>query len=258
MDPVVDSGFVWKDDVAGRALQSPDLASIAGHAFTTRDVSFRRERAQDEDRVSSLLGLSRDRLVQVKQVHGRAVLLVQPGKAVPAEVEADAIVSTDPARAVAVFVADCVPLLLADRDHRVVAAVHAGWRGTCAGVARAAVQAIAGLGIAPADLVAAIGPSIGPCCYQVDERVRSAFLAATPDAAAWFAEDGPGHWRLDLWRANRDQLVQSGVDDAAIHLARVCSFDREDACFSYRREGAGTGRMAAVVRLGRPRGSFRA
>jgi copper oxidase (laccase) domain-containing protein len=82
----------------------------------------------------------------------------------------------------------------------------------------------------------------------VDERVRHAFLAMTPDAVAWFAEDGPGHWKLDLWQAAIDQLLSAGLPAASIACARLCTADHLDVCFSYRKEGSATGRMVAAIR----------
>jgi copper oxidase (laccase) domain-containing protein len=117
-----------------------------------------------------------------------------------------------------------------------------------AGVVRAAVEALGSAGVDARDLVAAIGPSIGACCYQVDARVRDAYLAVTPEAAAWFDDDGPGHWRLDLWRAGRDSLVDAGVPAPSVHVARLCTADHPDRFFSHRREGASAGRMAAAIR----------
>ena len=248
--PEVDADFVWADGPAGRVLQCRSLGRIATHAFTTRDLVFRAERAsQDYDRLARAMGVAPAGVITVQQVHGREVVAVQPGEAVSRSAGADAMVSTDPARAIVVRIADCVPILLADVDRRVVSAVHAGWRGTAAGVARAAVQAIERLGAPASSLVAAIGPSIGPCCYQVDARVRDAFIAGNPSAAAWFDDDGPGHWRLDLWRANVDALVATGVPRTAIHAARYCTAHHPDTCFSYRREHDAAGRMAGAIRL---------
>jgi YfiH family protein len=231
-------------------LRAKALEGLAAHGFTTRGLSFRGETEQaDYERLATAMGVARSDLVTVSQVHGREVTVVVAGSAHSSAKGADAIVSTDAARAIAVRVADCVPILMADTNRRVVAAVHAGWKGTAAGVAIAAVERIEDLGVPPSTLVAAIGPGIGPCCYQVDDRVREAFLWATPDAAAWFTEDGPGHWRLDLWQANADALVAAGVDPTRIHLARLCTRDHAELCFSYRREGAAAGRMVAAIRL---------
>jgi len=250
--PGVSPAFSWESSPAGAALQSPLLQPLAPHLFTSRACSFRGPSEQaDYSRLSACFGLSAEDLVLVRQVHGRALLFVRPGEPLAEMRDADAIVSTDPARAVAVRVADCVPVLVADSRRRVVAAIHAGWRGTCAGIVTATIGAISDLGIDPGDLSAAVGPSIGGCCYQVDDRVRDTFLGITPDAVAWFAEDGPGHWKLDLWRANADQLADAGVPRDAIQIARYCTAEHLDTCFSYRREGPGTGRMVAAIRLAR-------
>jgi hypothetical protein len=257
--PRVVAGFTWSATRDGRVLTADALESLARHVFTTRDHSFRGEHADDDRRrLGASLGLDASGLVSVTQVHGRAVHVVtpedRPGEpAVEPPIEADAIVSTDPGRAVVVHVADCVPILIADRRRRLVAAIHAGWRGTCAGVTERTVEVIGELGVDPMDLVAAIGPSIGPCCYQVDARVRTAFLGMTPDAVAWFSEDGHERWKLDLWQANVDQLEAAGLEPQAIHVSRLCTADRLETFFSFRREGAGAGRLAAAIRLGSQR-----
>lgn len=218
------------------------------HAFTTRALSFRGQNVdRDWQTLAHQLATEPDRIVRVSQVHGRRVLVVTPEVPAPPAAEADAIVCTDPTRAIAVRVADCVPILVADRRHRVIAAIHAGWRGTCAGIAVATVDAIGALGIAADDLVAVIGPSMGPCCYQVDDKVRTAFLACTPDAAAWFAEDGPGRWKLDLWQANIDQLQMAGMSGNAIEVMRVCTGDDRARCWSYRKDGPEAGRLVAAI-----------
>jgi YfiH family protein len=250
LTPVAD-GFEWRDGALGPVLVARALEPVADHLFTGRSRRFTSP-GDDADyaALGVTLGVPPDRIVRVRQVHGRTVLVVRPGdRPGVASGDADAVVCLAPGVAASVRVADCVPLLIGHAGGRVVAAVHAGWRGTCAGIAGAAIRAIADEGIPPGELVAAIGPAIGACCYQVDDRVRTTFLGMTPDAVAWFTEDGPGHWRLDLARANADQHEDAGVRPEAIHLAAVCTADHPEACFSHRREGGGAGRMVAAIVL---------
>jgi YfiH family protein len=234
----------------GRALACDVLSPLASHVFTTRDLRFSRP-LDDPDyaALAETLGVLAADVVRVRQVHGRAVVVIRPGETIGTPPDADAIVSTDPTRAVAVRVADCVPVLIADRGRRVVAAIHAGWRGMAAGVCGATIETIAAVGAAPADLVAAIGPSIGPCCYQVDRPVKAAFDASQPGAGPWFEADGPDRWRLDLWTAAIDQLAAAGVPRASISAARLCTADNLSVCYSFRKERAEAGRMVAAIRL---------
>jgi hypothetical protein len=190
-------------------------------------------------------------VVRVKQVHGKAILEVHPGSGPTPVRDADAIISTDPDRVIAVRVADCVPVLIADWRQRAVAAVHAGWRGTAAAIVPEAVKRLSALGVPSSDLVAAIGPSIGPCCYQVDATVKAAFDATHDRAERWFADDGPGKWKLDLWASTVDQLEQAGVRREQIALARLCTVDAPERFYSFRRD-RDLGRMVAAVRLGAP------
>lgn len=249
---VVAPGFDWRVTAAGRVLVSSALEALAPHLFTSRSpVRGEAPDAPDYGAVGSVLGVPAARVVRVRQVHGRAVQVVRRADDhTDATIgSADAVVSLTPDCAVSVRIADCVPTLIADRGQRVVAAVHGGWRGTAAGIAAAAVQAIGELGIPAGDLVAAIGPAIGPCCYQVDEAVRDAFRTTEPGCDPWFAGDGKGRWRLDLPMATRDQLEAAGVPATSIGLSGACTAHQADAWYSFRREGAAAGRMVAAIRL---------
>jgi YfiH family protein len=248
--------FEWAEAAIGPVLISRSLLKAADHLFSTRTLPFRGADADDNQRrLARAFGVADDQLIFVRQVHGRDVLVVRENDDVPDDVAADVVVCTDRTRVAVVRVADCVPILVADRKRRAVAAIHAGWRGTVAGATTAAIEALRHLGIQPASLVAAIGPSIGPCCYQVDAPVRDALLSTTPHATGWFDVDGLDRWKLDLWEANRSQLVSAGVPEASISVARACTAHNPEQFFSYRREGTSTGRMVAAIRPSEPAGS---
>jgi YfiH family protein len=263
MPDITVAGFHWTPEAWGLALRSTPLADIADHFFTRLPLRFRGENGEEErdwGRVADTIGVGRDRLLRLTQVHGNAVVVARAGAcsaaalptptAIPAP-EADILVSDDPSVALAIQVADCVPLLIADRASGAVAAAHAGWRGTAANVAGTVVAALAReFGARPADLVVAHGPSIGPCCYTVGEELVEEFRRAGFGASAdqWFHRDAEGHLRLDLWAANRHQLLDAGVPPAHVHQSQLCTASHPQLFSSYRRDGKGTGRIAGVIR----------
>jgi polyphenol oxidase len=254
--PTVPDAFAWTTESWGAALRCVPLGAIAPHLFTTRQLSL----AAPEDSERLAAAVDARAVAMAKQVHGRVVVVVrdgdEPSAAAP---EADAFVSSSRDVAVAIRVADCVPLLMADRTRGVVAAVHAGWRGTAARAAVAALDALAHeFGTKPADVVAAIGPSIGACCYEVGTDVVDAFAAAGHERyliSRWFlspvAERGSrerSRLRLDVAGANRDQLLLAGVPDEQIHSSGLCTAMHLDLLTSYRAEKDAAGRLAGVIR----------
>jgi len=232
------------------------------HAFTTRhqgsfdSVSAPAGPFGADRRWPALVatGLDAGRVRFARQVHG--VDCLDADAATTALVgTADALYTRARGRPLAVFTADCVPLIVADPDHPVLGLAHAGWRGTVRGIAGRLVATLtARAGVRPGRLRAAIGPSIGPCCYEVDEPVLGPLRAAYPDAwAAWTRPTAPGKWHLDLWAANAAQLEAAGVPPAAIARPGLCTSCRRDLFFSYRREGM-AGRLATVAELAQPVG----
>ena len=258
--PKPSGDFEWVQESWGAALRCASLAAIAPHCFSTRALVL--EGAPDEDHESwkalaGAVGVGVDALVRMRQVHRADVFDAEEkgvGWAHPTPFssaykdwpEADIAMSGNPELALSVRAADCVPVLLADRRTGVVAAVHAGWRGTAAGAVQVAVRALQSKhGTRPIDIIAAAGPSIGPCCYEVGDNLAAEF-AAHPDAPEWFT--GERKPRLDLWRATRDQLVRAGVPTRQIQVCELCTFDHATLFHSYRRDGKRAGRVAAAVR----------
>jgi YfiH family protein len=250
-EPQPNRAFVWTQAPWGAVLVCEPLAEVAPHLFTVGNLQLRGDPAEWAA-VARAMDVHTDGLRLIRQIHGAAVAMARQGDARPwATPEADAIVSDDPGVAIVVRVADCAPLLIADRRLGVVAAVHAGWRGTLQGVAGRAVRALAReFGSDPADLMAAIGPCLGRCCGEVGPEVVEAFREAGHDETSlrrWFADGPTGRPYLDLARANGDQLAGSGVPETAVHAAGLCSKTYAGLMHSYRAEGKNAGRMVGII-----------
>ena len=251
-------GFRWTDEAWGPMLRCAPLEAVAHHGFTSRQLGLRPGDGAPTAWASAVasVGCPVSRLARVRQVHGAQVHVVHAVHAGDADApvtnpEADAVITTLAGTAVAVVAADCVPVLLADSRIGAVAAVHAGWRGTAADVVGAAVAAMTReFGVRPDTLVAAIGPSIGVCCYEVGGELVDAFNAAGQTSvalAAWFVRDQGGRLRLDLWQANADLLVRAGVPRAQVHVSGLCTKTHVAVLESFRVDGDRAGRMAAII-----------
>jgi polyphenol oxidase len=270
-------------------LQVPALAKLPWlvHGFSTRpggvslldgekvlNLGFtewdsRESVLENRRRFQSALGVPGLKLISLKQIHSDVIHLFDAAPAEPCR--GDASVTNRSGLLLGVQTADCVPILLVDPKKRAVAAVHAGWRGT---LQRIVVKAIGQMQMQykskPADLLAAIGPAIGGCCYEVGTEVAIQFQSQFAEAPEWFDdfrtgdEPNPIQWLnmmppghqpppknllLDLKKANRAQLLGAGLRAPNIFISDLCTACRRDLLFSYRKEGAMTGRLMALIGL---------
>jgi len=213
------------------------------------------------------LGAQRGELVTLRQVHSDVIHQIESPSA--QALCGDALMTNRPGLLLAVQTADCVPILLVDTKNRAAAAVHAGWRGTLKRIAAKTLGRMRmAFGTRPRDVIAALGPAIGQCCYEVGPEVTRAFASQFVQAEDWFdpfetgEEPNPLQWlsmmppghpapakksRLNLTAANTWQLTDAGVPPSQVVASPSCTACRADLMFSYRREGARTGRLMGVV-----------
>jgi YfiH family protein len=254
---------------SGGASTLENEARTLNLGFTDRDAPENVE--ANRMKFLAAIGARGMKLLTLRQIHSDVVHVLDSVPAQPPR--GDAVITQTPGLLLAVQTADCVPILLADKRRRVVAAVHAGWRGTLSRIAAKTVGQIRmSFGSQPKDLVAVLGPAIGRCCYEVGPGVAQAFAAQFPQARQWFdgpfdqlatgEEPNPFKWlsmippghdpppprvQLDLLAANRWQLLDAGVPERQIFASEFCTACRPDLLFSYRKEGERTGRMMAVI-----------
>ncbi len=175
----------------------------------------------------------------LEQVH--SLKAVDAGRDYASPPKADAAYSRQAGRICAVMTADCLPLLICDRQGQEVAAIHAGWRGLLGGIIENTLACL----VAPAEeLLVWLGPAIGPQAYEVGEEVRQAFVQHSPQAAEAFVAGRAGHWWMDIYALARQRLVAKHV--TSIHGGTLCTFSDPEHYYSYRRDGV-TGRMASVI-----------
>lgn len=200
--------------------------------------------------VAEDIGIPFERITVARQTHSvniRIITETDAGKGVSREsdiTETDGLVTNCRRIPIGIFYADCVPILLADEEAGVVAAVHSGWRGTAEKISKNAVEIMKGrFGSKPENIKAAIGPSIGPCCFECGaetaERFNNSLVRRT---------DG-GKFKVDLWKANRSILEDCGVKSENIDVFEKCTMCSGEGFYSYRRQKEATGRMAAFIAL---------
>jgi YfiH family protein len=251
-----------------------ERTGLVKHAFTTRLGGISRDCfsglnlaahvgddpgavLENRLRVLSALGCGVEDLVVGQQVHGdhvHTVLEADRGRGgrdfSGAVADTDALITNLPGIMLSSYYADCVPVMILDPVRKAVGLAHAGWKGTVKRIAAATLQSMAAAyGTDPGHCLAVIGPSIGPCCYEIDQPVISAFTGVGFDRDAITRPAGDGRWRLDLWEANKITLAGAGIKTGNIMTAGLCTACSPGLFFSYRGQSGKCGRMASLIML---------
>jgi len=272
LEPQPGDGWRWEHNAGIRYLRLAAFSDIAGvrAIFSARQggvstgelASLNLKHGTGDDpakieenrrRLASAAGMPLP-WVGAEQVHQDKIAVVLSGKASTTSVVpgVDGLATDLAGLPLSIYTADCVPVYLADRQGRVVGLVHAGWRGTTMGIAARAVRAISSsFNIPPQDLIAGIGPAIGPECYEVDEPVYAAMAkAGLSGFERYLRPHGPGHFLMDLWGLNQAWLVSAGVPADAIFTAGLCTHCHPESFYSHRYSGGHTGRQVALIAAG--------
>ncbi len=213
---------------------------------------------KNRERLAENIGIPLSDFTIAKQIHSGTVTIVTEGMRgcgaadVDTAVEGtDAIVTDVPRICLTVLMADCVPVLFFDPQKRVVAAVHAGWRGTVKLAARNTVDTLREkFGCKPTDMLVGIGPSIGPCHYEVGPEVISEVEETFGSTDGYINDETPdGKGYFDLWEANKRQIIETGIPARNIEVAQICTYCNPHLFFSERHQKGTTGRFGAGIML---------
>ena len=247
-------------------LQAPLLkeCDFLVHAFCTRvggssrddykslNMSFREGDEEfrvlaNWDKLSTTFEIPLENFLVLNQVHGDDIFVIKPhGEFFTSrdQLNYDAIITNRTNLAICIKTADCAPVFIADRVKKVIAAVHAGWKGSALAITEKAVRLMKSqFGSQPQDMIAAVGPCIGNCCYEVDATAANAFRGQQECEKYLHPAARQGHWMLDLIEANRAQLRNAGIPESNIETSGLCTKCQPDAFFSHRGSGGVTGRQ---------------
>jgi YfiH family protein len=207
-------------------------------------------------RILAHLDVRPEQVVTPSMVHGNHIGIVAANDVGQIILRTDGLATDVPGVVLFLRFADCQPILLYDPANHAVALIHAGWRGVAQGIARRAIERMQeAFGSEPREIVAGLGPAVGPCCYTVGDDVASAMGYVLPDWKQAMTPDEKGQWRLDLSAANAQQLTAAGVEK--IEHAHLCTSCQSDEFFSHRASSGHTGRFAVVAYLRAPKGTTR-
>lgn len=229
-DSVLCHGFLGREGgVSNGPFASLNLSYWVGDNSRFVDVNWQRAR---------MLMPRGMRFAQLNQVHGKAIHVVGSGQVKNPRPAADGLVTTATGLALCIFTADCVPVLLADSDNGVIGALHAGWRGTLAGIAASGIRAMERQGARRESIRAALGPAIGPCCYEVDASVAKQFERRIPCARDHIrADERPHKAHLDLRGIVTGQFIEAGLASDAVQSVGPCTRCESEHYFSRRAAG---------------------
>ncbi|WP_053956907.1 peptidoglycan editing factor PgeF [Inediibacterium massiliense] len=240
---------------------SSKIGGVSQGKYASLNLGFKTEDSNEKvennyKKIAKALDISIENLVFSDQVHKDHIKIVTKkdcGKGIIKESdikEIDALITNETNVALATVYADCVPIFLLDPVKKVIALAHAGWRGTVLKIGKKTVEKMINVyETNPKDCLAAIGPSIGKCCYEVDENVIKEFNKDFTNLNKFVFSKGNGKYMLDLWKANQITLKEIGLLERNISISNMCTMCHSEKFFSYRRDQGITGRMAAIIEL---------
>jgi len=228
------------------------LGGVSEEDYASLNISFKEgdlesKVLQNWNRLAMAFGIPLENFLTLNQVHGDDIFVIKPyGDYFPADraLNYDAIVTNRTNLAICIKTADCVPVFIVDRVKKIIAAVHAGWKSTALEITSKVIRLLYDkYDSSPYDIMAAIGPSIGLCCFEVNEEAANSFVYQKDNKAFLFPGNRPNKWIVDLPEANRRQMVNCGIPEENIDVSNLCTSCRQDLFFSHRGSGGITGRQ---------------